>query len=266
MVSTSATFTGPQHYNDCLGPLYFDHYAADLVQRLPKHLQGNVLEIACGTGLVTKRLREHLAPSSRLVATDLSKIMLDYARNKLVELNGIDWEEADALKLPFEAGSFGAVVCGFGIMFTPDRRAALRETRRVLIEGGILLFSVWDAIEENTHALSNAKVIEDIFPNDAEMRFRMPYDMGDPALLRQLLSNSGFRDTRIETKRINIEGADPRSIATGMIRGTPRSALIEKRGISLDLVIEKIASDLRDTGGDPYRGQTQAVIVEARAI
>jgi ubiquinone/menaquinone biosynthesis C-methylase UbiE len=266
MVSSSATFTGPQHYNDCLGPLYFDRYAADLVQRLPKHPPGDVLEIACGTGLVTKRLREHLDPSLRLMATDLSKVMLEYARNKLGESNGIFWEEADALKLPFEAGSFGAVVCGFGIMFTPDRRAALREARRVLIEGGILLFNVWDAIEENAHALANANVIEGIFPNDAEMRFRMPYDMGDPAFLRQLLSDSGFRDTRIETKSVIIEGADPRSIAIGMIRGTPRSALIEKRGISLDLIIEKITSALRNTGGDPYSGHTQAVIVEARAI
>lgn len=266
MVNTSVTFTGPQHYNDCLGPLYFDHYAADLAQRLPKITQGDVLEIACGTGLVTKKLREHLDPSLPLVATDLSKAMLDYARNKLGESNGILWEEADALKLPFDAGSFGAVVCGFGIMFTPDRRAALREARRVLIKGGSLLFNVWDAIEENPHALSSATVIEGIFPNDAEMRFRLPYDMGDPAYLRQLLSESGFRDTRIETRRVIIEGADPRSIATGMIRGTPRSALIEKRGISLDHVIEKIASALRDTGGDPYRGHAQAVIVEARAI
>lgn len=79
MIGTSATFTGPQHYNDCLGPLYFDAYAADLVQRLPKKLSGNVLEIACGTGIVSKRLREHLDSSIKLVATDLSKAMLDYA-------------------------------------------------------------------------------------------------------------------------------------------------------------------------------------------
>lgn len=266
MISTSATFTGPQHYNDCLGPLYFDAYAADLVQRLPKKPPGNVLEIACGTGIVTKRLREHLDPSSKLVATDLSKAMLDYARSKLEEHKGIEWHEADALRLPFEANSFGAVVCGFGIMFVPDRLAALREARRVLTKGGIFLFDVWDAIEENTHALTNAEVIEGIFPGDAEMRFRMPYDMGNPAFLRQLLSDSGFRDTLIETKSIAIEGADPRSIANGMIRGTPRSALIEKRGVSLDLVIEKIANALKSAGGDPYRGRTKAVIVEAQAI
>lgn len=266
MVSASASFTGPQYYNDCIGPIWFDPFAADLVQRLPERPPGDVLEIACGTGLVTRRLRERLSPSLRLVATDLSKTMLDYARAKLDGRKDIEWREADALKLPFEDNKFGAVVCGFGIMFVPDRQAALREARRVLTEGGILLFNVWDSIEENPHALANAGVVEAMFPGDPEMKFRMPYDMNDPGLLRRLLAGARFRETRIETKRFPIAGADPRSIATGQIRGTPRSALIEKRGVSLDLVIEKVTDALVRTGGDPYRGHAQAVIVQALAI
>jgi len=265
VVSASASFTGPQYYNDCLGPLWFEHFAADLAQRLPERPPGEVLEIACGSGLVTRRLRERLAPSLRLVATDLSKTMLDYARAKLDARQGIEWREADALNLPFEDRKFGAVVCGFGIMFVPDRQAALREARRVLADGGILLFNVWDRIEENPHALVNAAVLEALFPGDAEMRFRLPYDMHDPDLLRRLLAGARFRETRIETKRTPIERADPRSIAIGQIRGTPRSALIEKRGVSLDLVIDKVTEALTKAGGNPYGGYAQAVIVQAQA-
>jgi SAM-dependent methyltransferase len=191
--------------------------------------------------------------------------MLDYARTKLGGLEGIEWREADALKLPFEADSFGAVVCGFGFMFVPDRQAALREARRVLAKGGILLFNVWDDIEQNPHAAANAEVVEALFPGDPEMRFRLPYDMRDAGLLRRLLAGARFRETCIETKRIPIEGADPRSIAIGQIRGTPRAALIEKRGVSLDLVVQKVTDALTRTGGDPYRGHAQAVIVEAVA-
>jgi hypothetical protein len=69
----------------------------------------------------------------------------------------------------------------------------------------------------------------------------------------------------IETKRIEIEGADPRTIATGQILGTPRAALIVKRGVSLDLVIRMVA-DAIAMAGDPYSGYAQAVIVQARAI
>jgi hypothetical protein len=105
-----------------------------------------------------------------------------------------------------------------------------------------------------------------MFPGDPEMKFRLPYDMHDPVLLRRLLAGARFRETSIETKRIPITGADPRSIATGQIRGTPRAALIEKRGVSLDLVIDKVTDALTRTGGDPYEGHAQAVVVQALAI
>jgi len=264
-VTASATFTGPQYYDQHLGPIQFDPFAAELVRRLPTRPPGDVLEIACGTGLVTKRLRERLDPALRLTATDLSATMLDYAKAQLGQHDGIEWREADALKLPFPDGAFGAVVCGFGIMFVPDRQGMLREARRVLVDGGILLFSVWDRVEENPHALASAEVIEAMFPGDAEMRFRIPYEMHDPALLRQLLAGARFREPCIETKRIPFDGQDPRNIATGQIRGTPRSVLIEKKGVSLDLVINKVAAALEKRGGNPYRGHAQGLIVEAQA-
>jgi len=259
-------FTGPAYYNDCIGPLWFDPFAADLVRRLPKRPPGDLLEIACGTGLVTRRLRERVDPAIRVVATDLSAAMLDYARGKFGDGKGIEWQEADALALPFEDHAFGAVVCGFGIMFVPDRQAMLKEARRVLADGGTLLFNVWDRIEENPHAAVNAAVLEAMFPGDIEMRFRTPYDMHDDEELRQLLAGAGFRETQIETKRIAIKGADPKAIATGQVRGTPRAALIESRGVSLDIVIGKVADALAAAGGNPYSGYGQAIVVQARAI
>ena len=266
MVSAPATFSGPQYYDSCLGPVWFESYAADLVRRLPRRPPGDLLEIACGTGIVTRLLRDRLDPSLQLVATDLSKLMLDYARSKIGERKGIEWREADALKLPFKDGTFGAAVCGFGIMFVPDRAAALKEARRVLVEGGVLLFNVWDRFETNPAAVTNAEVLESLFPGDAEIRFRAPWDMHDHDFLRGLLAGARFREVRIETKRVPIEGADPRTMATGQIRGTPRSALIEKRGIPLDTVIDKVAAALERSGGNPYNGFSQAVVVEARAL
>jgi SAM-dependent methyltransferase len=266
MVSVSATFTGPQYYDRCLGPVWFEAYAEDLARRLPRRPPGDVLEIACGTGLVTRKLRERLDPSLRLVATDLSKAMLDYARDKVGERSGIEWREANALNLPFQDGTFGAVVCGFGIMFVPDRAAALKEARRVLVAGGVLLFNVWDRIENNPAAITNAEVLESLFPGDAEIRFRAPWDMHDPDLLRRLLAEARFREVRIESKRVPIERADPRAIAIGQIRGTHRSALIEKRGVSLDRVIDKVAAALEKSGGNPYNAFSQAVVIEARAL
>ncbi len=144
MVNTSSNFGGtiPEYYDRCMGPAWFEPFAADLVARLPENPPGHVLEIACGTGIVTRRIREHLNPACRVVASDISKPMLEYARNKLAPGEGIEWREADATRLPFADGEFGAVVCAFGVMFVPDRRAVFREARRVLKENGTLLFIV----------------------------------------------------------------------------------------------------------------------------
>ena len=96
MVNVSASFSGsiPEFYDKCLGPAWFDVFAADLAQRLPAKPPGDVLEIACGTGVMTGRLRERLDSTVRLTATDLSKAMLDYARGKLSERRDIEWREA----------------------------------------------------------------------------------------------------------------------------------------------------------------------------
>lgn len=268
MVDTRADYGGriPEYYDGCLGPAWFDAFGADLVRRLPDRLGGDVLEIACGTGLVTRHLRARIDPARRLVASDISPAMLEYARSKLIDCPGIEWRAADAASLPFDVGEFAAVVCAFGVMFVPDKRTMFREVRRVLTAGGIFLFNVWDRIEDNPAAAINAEIVEGLFPGDAEVRFRTPYEMHDPASLRQLLLGAGFRDERIEKKRIQVDGVSARRIAIGQIRGTPRSLLIEKRGASLDDVVEKVAAALARVGGaDPWRGPANAVVVEARA-
>jgi SAM-dependent methyltransferase len=268
MVDLSANFAGsiPEYYDKCLGPAWFQAFAADLAQRLPVKPAGPVLELACGTGIVTQRLRERIDPTLRLVASDLSKAMLDFARSKLIDYGGVDWREADATRLPFDDGEFGAVVCAFGIMFVPDKRAAIREARRVLKSGGMLLFNVWDRIERNRHVALTAGVMEDFFPGDEELSFRRLYEMYDPALLHTLLAEAAFREVRIEQKQIEIHGVSARSIATGIIRGSPRSLLIEKRGASLDEVVERVAAALEKAAGSAsYRGTASAVVIEARA-
>jgi SAM-dependent methyltransferase len=266
MVDTDASYGGtiPEYYDTCLGPAWFDAFGADLAQRLPAHVAGHVLEIACGTGLVTCRLRENIDPARRLFASDISQAMLDYARNKLIHYEGIEWCAADAASLPFRAGDFSAVVCAFGVMFVPDKRAVFREVRRVLNRGGMFLFNVWDRLEENPAAVINAKVVEDLFPGDPEVQFRTPFEMHDPGSLQRLLHESGFGEERIEKKRIQVDGVSARQIALGQIRGTPRSLLMEKRGASLDDVVEKVAAALaREGGADPWRGSANALVVEA---
>src|SRR6187200_1125987 len=138
MAEPVAAFTEsvPENYDRYMGPMLFEPYADDLVQRLKLRDPMRVLEVACGTGIVTRHLRERLSPDSELIATDLSEPMLVMAQRKFDANAAIKWQQADAMALPFPDESFDAVVCQFGLMFVPDKAAAVAEAFRVLRPGG----------------------------------------------------------------------------------------------------------------------------------
>ena len=143
MSDTAASFTEsvPENYDRYMGPMLFEPYAEDLVERLKIREGMRVLEVACGTGIVTRRLRDALPPGATLIATDLSEPMLAFARQKFDGDRSIEWQQADALALPFADQSFDAVICQFGLMFVPEKLAALREIHRVLTPAGQLLLN-----------------------------------------------------------------------------------------------------------------------------
>ena len=164
---TDKRFAGsiPLLYENYLVPLIFEPYAEDLARRLEGRPLARVLEIAAGTGVVTRRLAAQLPASVDIVATDLNEAMLAQAR-ATGSARPVTWRQADAMSLPFADASFDAVVCQFGLMFFPDKARALAEARRVLAPGGMLAFNVWDRIEENAFAATVTMALEAVFPKD----------------------------------------------------------------------------------------------------
>jgi SAM-dependent methyltransferase len=267
MVDTARDFSGsiPEYYDSILGPAQLNALATDLVKRMPVRPKGDVLELACGTGIVTERLRERIDSNFRLVATDVSDAMLAYARNKVK--GKIDWRVADAAALPFKDETFGAVVCALGVMFVPDKAKLFAEIRRVLGEGGLLLFNTWDRLELNPHAQAASEVMQSLFPGDPEMDFsKIPYSFNDEAAIRGLLDGARFRNIEIDKVKIKVDCPSARTFATGQIRGTPRSVLIEKKGGNVEQVIDKVALKLAAAGGaEPFRVEANALVVRAQA-
>jgi ubiquinone/menaquinone biosynthesis C-methylase UbiE len=268
MADVSRTFSGsmPEYYDSIMGPAQFEPYGADLVRRLPVDPAGDVLEVACGTGRVTRQLRSHLAPSVRLVATDISDAMLEYGRRKVG--GAIEWRKADATALPFGDAAFAAVVCAFGIMFVPDKQAALREARRALREGGMLLFNVWDGLENNPQGRAAEQVLARRFSDDPAMKAgSMPYQFNDQAVISAMLADARFGQVRMAAVRLECSAPSARDFATGQMRGTPRAGLIEQRGGRIEAVIDEVALALARVGGErPFRYTAQALVVEARAV
>ncbi|AJP47788.1 SAM-dependent methyltransferase [Rugosibacter aromaticivorans] len=234
--STDKIFAGPipQLYEEYLVPMIFESYAADLVNRMTSRPLARVLEIAAGTGVVTRALASVLPESVSIVATDLNQPMLDMA-SKIGTQRLVEWRQADAMQLPFEDATFDAVVCQFGVMFFPDKSKAFSEARRVLRPGGVFMFNVWDRIEENEFAHTVSTALETLFPKDPP-RFmaRTPHGYYDHATIAQDLKIGGFRSA----PRINIVAARSQATsaqipAIAYCQGTPLRSEIEARGKSL---------------------------------
>jgi SAM-dependent methyltransferase len=142
------SFSGslPECYDRHLVPMDFEQFARLMAEQVPTMTSGDLLEIAAGTGVVTRALARTLPASVTITATDINPAMLARARSH-PGLERVTWEEADALALPFADRSFDCVLCQFGVMFFSDKAQAFRETLRVLRPGGLYLFNVWGDLD-----------------------------------------------------------------------------------------------------------------------
>jgi SAM-dependent methyltransferase len=223
-----------------------------------------VLEIAAGTGVVTRKLAATLPDSVAIVATDLNQPMLDLAREVGTQ-RPVEWRQADAMQLPFEDAVFDAVVCQFGVMFFPDKSKAFAQARRVLRPGGVLIFNVWDRIEANEFAHTASIALESLFPEDPP-RFmaRTPHGYFDLAAVARDLEAGGFRASpRFATVAARSQARSARIPAIAYCQGTPLRGEIEARGASrlgeaTDIVAAAIA---RRFGPGLVDGLIQAHIV-----
>ncbi|MDB5967647.1 MAG: SAM-dependent methyltransferase [Hydrocarboniphaga sp.] len=232
MSDADKVFSGsvPKIYEKYLVPLIFEPYATDLVSRLRSRSLARVLEVAAGTGVVTRALASVLDEAASIVATDLNQAMLDQASLVGVKRN-VEWRQADAMQLPFSEGTFDAVVCQFGAMFFPDKPKAFSEALRVLRSGGVFIFNVWDRIEENEFADTVTSALASVFPDDPP-RFmaRTPHGYHDRATIEQDLAMAGFtRQARIATVAARSRAESPRVPAVAYCQGTPLRNEIEAR-------------------------------------
>jgi SAM-dependent methyltransferase len=266
MSDSDAVFAGsiPKLYDEYLVPLIFEPYAADLVNRLRSRSLSRILEIAAGTGVVTRALAAGLTESVSLVATDLNQAMLDHASARGTS-RPIEWRQADAMELPFEDGAFDAVVCQFGVMFLPDKSKAFSEARRVLRAGGVFLFNVWDRIAENEFAETVTAALESLFPKDPP-RFlaRTPHGYYDRTSIERDLASGGFRKSaQITTVAARSRAPSPRVPAIAYCQATPLRNEIEARdasrlGEATDLAARVIAGRF---GLGAVEGKIQAHVV-----
>jgi SAM-dependent methyltransferase len=258
MSGSHADFSGsiPATYDACLGPLLFEFSGADIAERVAGAIRrGRVLEIACGTGISTQYLRERLVSDVEIVATDLNPGMLDYARAHRGSLQGVRYEIADALALPFDDQSFDAVVCQFGIMFFPDIVKGLSEMARVLRPGGFIACNVWDSLEVNRVAGLAHETVARYFDSEPPTFLQVPFGSCPSDSTLELFRAQGFEKMQMHTVDATVECPSALNVARGLIEGNPGVLEIQARANATPATITgALCEELtRHFGPDPIQ-------------
>ena len=256
----------PEIYDEHLVPLIFEQYANDLARRARSLDPREVLEVAAGSGVVSRAVAAVLDPSAKYVVTDLNPPMLKRAESMEVDRGRIVWRAADAMDLPFDDDSFDLVLCQFGAMFFPDRVRAYKEARRVLRGNGAFVFSMWDRLEENEFAFEVTQALAGVFPDDPP-RFldRTPHGHYEWDTYRSELAAAGFDNVTIETVDAVSAAPDPSIPAIAYCKGTPLRIEIEARNPpTLEHATRQAANAIRERFGDgPIASQIRAFVITA---
>ena len=182
----------PEIYENVLVPSIFAPWAHEVIERArPIGPSDRILDLGCGTGIVARLLHERLGGATRIAGLDANAGMLEMARRVAPQLQ---WHEGNAMQLPFADASFELVVCQQMLQFVPDRAAALREVRRVLVPGGRLVLATWRPRDEQPLYETLGTIAERHLGHAVDLRFAL----GDPEELRALLADAGFDDVHVD--------------------------------------------------------------------
>ena len=190
------TRSAAEVYEEFFVPALFQEWSDRVADAITLRAGDHVLDVACGTGVLTRAAATRVGPSGLAIGLDVNEGMLAVARRKAPRL---DWRSGRAEALPFDNESFAAVVSQFGLMFFEDRRAALTEMMRVLRRGGRLAVAVWDSLERTPGYATVTQLLQRLFGDRVADALRAPFALGDPGALRSLLSSAGIPNATVTT-------------------------------------------------------------------
>ena len=263
--SLGFTDTLPAHYDQDLVPILFDGFAEHLVARISIKQGQSLLEVACGSGVVSRKIVERIPDATTLVATDLSLQMVGLAKKVLPETSNTQFVAVDGMELPFLDDSLDSYICQFGMMFMPDKPSALRQARRVLRPGGQLLFNVWGPREDNDVWNAMELTLEEMFPLEERPFMPTPFLMSDRNELISLVHAAGFTDIIVETDVVIHRKVDLLQVARGFILGTPLGRYVTGLGPSPEEAIRLVSQGLVKNLGDFPSVKLSALVCTAIA-
>lgn len=242
-------------YDRALGPAVFEPFAVRLAARVAEREPRRILEVAAGTGVLTREL-VRLLPTATVVATDLNEAMVRFGAQRVPQA---EWLPADAMSLPLDDGDFDVVACQFGAMFFPDRVAGYAEARRVIRPGGALMFNVWAEVERHSYERAIVAALRRVFPEDPPTFLEsVPHGYADRAQIEEDVRAAGFAEIAAETVEVSSEVTSTAELIAGYCEGTPLRSELASRGDLAQLAPRLIAEVEHILGPGPLTGTMAA--------
>lgn len=212
--------TFADRYQSILVPVIFEPWARELIRRASPKSGEHILDLACGTGVVTRQVSKHLSKPGSLVGVDHSSEMLAVAR-ALAEEVGLDaeWVEVDAGNLPFEDDRFDVAFCQQALQFFPDRPAALRELRRVIRPDGRVACCVQQELDVNPMLKAQAAALDSHVGRAAGDAVRAICGLPDGSEIKRLFEEAGFDSVEVQSTTLSLYHPDAREFARGAMGG-----------------------------------------------
>jgi ubiquinone/menaquinone biosynthesis C-methylase UbiE len=214
--------SAPENYERYFVPRIGRPMAEELIARASLRSGERVLDVACGTGVVTRLAKEKVG-SGPVTGLDLTPGMLAVARSVTPGEMAITWQEGNAESLPFPDNSFDVVLCGLSLQLMPNRVTALREMKRVLDSGGRLLLSTPGRMPAPFGAIEGA-LARHLGPEAAGF-VKAVFSLHDPQVLQTLMSEAGLKEIHVESLNKRLEMPAPREYFRQYIESTPLAKL-----------------------------------------
>jgi ubiquinone/menaquinone biosynthesis C-methylase UbiE len=174
-------------------PALFDQWPSRLLDLAGAGVGDDVLDIACGTGVLARAAKSRVGPTGSVCGVDVNAGMLSVAAR--VE-PGVSWVPGRAESLPMPDNSFNRVCCQFGLMFFSDRQAAVEEMARVVRAGGSVCVATWAALSETAGYAAMVELLDDLFGPEPAKALAAPYSIGTPSALYDAIS-TGFDEVEV---------------------------------------------------------------------
>ncbi len=186
-------------YQEFFVPALFAEWADRVAKSASITKDQRVLDVACGTGVLTRAVTEQVGTEGSVVGLDVNDGMLTVARSQSIPSAQIEYRQGAAESLPFEDNSFDAVVSQFGLMFFEDRAQSINEMIRVLKPDGHFAVAVWGALAETPGYQAMVDLLTRLFGAEVAEGIRAPYVLGDTTDLTPLFANPKIENLHIAT-------------------------------------------------------------------